>query len=296
MVKNLRTLLGPGPKDAPGAGNPTLCGDGGEIHVVQDGPADAPALFLIHGFAASGRSWDLLVPMLARSHRVIRIDLLGHGRSAKPAGGVGYRIAEQARRVGEALDRLGVRHAIVVGHSTGGSVATALTERRPDLVTALALINSGPCLDAYIPQWPVDRLLSLPVIGQLLWGLRTDSMIRRAAATAVTHDIEIPQAIVDDVRGMTYRAFTGASRAARGYLRQRPLPDRLATLGKPLLVIFGGQDRRWRSSSAADYRIVPGATIEMLPGVGHSPLLEEPSRTAGLLLAFTAAHTPPPGS
>ena len=183
----------------------------------------------------------------------------------------------------------------MVGHSTAGSVATALTEQRRDLVTALALINTGPSPDAFIPQGPVNQLLDVPVVGQLLWRLRTDSLIRQAAATAVTRDVAIPPAIVDDVRGMTYHAFTATSQAADDYLRQRPLPDRLATLGTPLLVIFGGEDRRWRSSSAADYRTVPGARIEMLPGVGHSPLIEVPQRTAELLLAFAAAHTPNAG-
>ena len=94
---------------------------------------------------------------------------------------------------------------------------------------------------------------------------------------------------------MTYHAFTEAGQASLAYLQQRPLPARLATLGKPLLVIFGTEDRRWRSTSAADYRAVPGARIEMLPGVGHSPLFEDPPRTAELLLAFAASHHPTSG-
>lgn len=281
-------------QDAPATGQPTLSVGGQRIHITQDGPRDAPALVLLHGFSASTRSWDLLAPMLAESYRVIRIDLLGHGRSAKPTG-AGYTIAEQGRRVGEALDQLGVTRAVVVGHSTGGSVATALTEHRRDLVTALVLINTGPSLDALFPEGPVNQLLEIPVVGQLLWRLRTDSLIRQAAATAVTRDVEIPQAVVDDVLGMTYHAFTATARAAYDYLQQRTLPDRLATLGTPLLVIFGGEDRRWRSSSAADYRAVPGAKIEMLPGVGHSPVIEDPPRTAELLLAFAAAHPPHAG-
>jgi pimeloyl-ACP methyl ester carboxylesterase len=281
-------------QEAPATGKPTLSVGGELIHIAQDGPRDAPALVLIHGFSASTRSWDLLVPMLAKSYRVIRIDLLGHGRSAKPTG-AGYAIADQGRRVGDALDQLGVTRAVVVGHSTGGSVATALTEQRRDLVTALVLINTGPSINAFIPQGPANQLLEIPVVGQLLWRLRTDSLIRQAAATAVTHDVEIPQAVVDDVLGMTYHAFTATARAADDYLQQRTLPDRLATLGAPLLVIFGGEDRRWRSSSATDYRAVPGAKIEVLPGVGHTPLIEDPPRTAELLLAFAAAHTPHAG-
>ncbi|WP_020578440.1 alpha/beta fold hydrolase [Actinopolymorpha alba] len=274
-------------QDTEATGNSTLSLDGGNIYVRQDGPRDAPAVVLIHGTAASAHWWDPLVPMLAKSHRVIRIDLLGHGRSAKPAGG-GYEIPEQGRRVGAALDRLDVKHAVVVGHSTGGSVATALTEQRGDLVTALALINSGPRLDAFISDGPAGRLMFNPVVGPLLWRLRTDKLIRQASSTGFSRrGYEIPQQLVDDVRGMTYHAFTATSRAADDYLKQRSLPDRLTALGKPLLVIFGEDDQRWRSSSAVEYRAVPGARVELLPGVGHSPLLEDPPRTAELLLAFT---------
>jgi pimeloyl-ACP methyl ester carboxylesterase len=84
---------------------------------------------------------------------VVRIDLLGHARSAKPDSG--YSMAEQARRVGAVLDQLGVRHAIVVGHSTGGYVTTSLAEQRRDLVSAIALISAGPRLDAFTDNGPV---------------------------------------------------------------------------------------------------------------------------------------------
>lgn len=277
-------------QDAEATGRPTLPLDGGNIYLRQDGPRDAPALVLIHGLAGSTHWWDPLVPMLAKSHRVIRIDLLGHGRSAKPAGG-GYTIPEQGRRVGEALDRLGVKHAIVVGHSTGGLVATALAEQRRDLVTALALIDIGPRLDDFISSGPVGQLLTSPVVGELLWRFRTDSLIRKSLGTAFSRrGYKIPQQLVDDVRATTYHSLTMTDQAGDHYLKERALPDRLRALGKPLLVIFGAEDRRWRSSSAAEYRTVPGARVETLPGLGHSPMLEDPLRTAAPLLAFSATH------
>jgi pimeloyl-ACP methyl ester carboxylesterase len=275
-------------QDADATGTSTLPLDGGNIYVRQDGPRDAPALVLLHGLGSSTRWWDRVVPMLARSYHVIRIDLLGHGRSTKPAGG-GYAIPQQARRVGQALDRLGVTHAIVVGHSTGGYVATALAEQRGDLVTALALIDTGPRMDAFISGGAVGQLLFVPVVGQLLWRVRTDGLLRKSLSSAFTPSFQIPQPLVDDVRGVTYHALTAASRASDDYLNQRPLPDRLTALGKPLLVIFGEQDRRWRPASAALYRAVAGASVELLPGVGHSPMLEDPPRTAVLLRTFTSA-------
>lgn len=285
LLGNAALVSGQG---AAATGNPALLADGGTIHVTQDGPRDAPALVLIHGLGASTRWWDRVVPALAASYRVIRVDLLGHGQSAKPDGG-GYAIAQQARLVGQALDQLGVSHAIVVGHSTGGYVATALAEQRGDLVTALALIDTGPRMDAFISDGPVGNLLFVPVLGQLLWRLRTDGLIRRGLSTAFAPGFKIPQQFVDDTRGMTYHALTAASRASDDYLRQRPLPDRLERLGKPLLVIFGELDQRWRPSSAALYRAVSGARVELLPGAGHSPMVEDPSRTAALLLGFAGA-------
>ncbi|TYB45314.1 alpha/beta fold hydrolase [Actinomadura chibensis] len=263
---------------------------GGSVFVRQDGPRDAPALVLIHGLGGSTRWWDEVVPPLARSHRVVRIDLLGFGRSAKPSGG-GYAIGEQGERVGAALTRIGVRRATVVGHSTGGAVATALAERRPELVSALVLIDSGPRLDAFISDGFVGNLLFVPGVGQLLWRFRTDGVVRRSLGTAFSRpEYEIPRALVDDVRATTYHSLTATSREAERYLAERPLPDRLAPIGKPLLVVFGRDDRRWRASSAADYRAVPGATIELMPGIGHSPMLEDPSRTAASLLDFAASH------
>jgi pimeloyl-ACP methyl ester carboxylesterase len=261
----------------------TLPLDGGEIHVCQDGPRDAPALLLIHGTAASLRTWDPMVPLLTGSHRVIRIDLLGCGQSAKPDG-ASYAIPDQARRVGAALDRLGVEHTIVVGHSSGGSVATALTEQRPDLVTALALINTGPNMAAYIADESA--------IGPAQWLDLTDEQLRQIMSSAFNSGYKIPQPFLDEARGMNLRVFAATSQAVRAYLEEQALPERLAILGKPLLVIFGEDDRRWRSSSAAKYRSAPGATVEMLPGIGHSPNLEDPPRTAATLLTFTA-NTPP---
>ncbi|MFI9815947.1 alpha/beta fold hydrolase [Saccharothrix variisporea] len=250
------------------------------IHVHQDGPTDAPALLLIHGTGASARYWDPMVPLLTGAHHVIRIDLLGCGSSPVPEDG-NYAVPHQARLVGAALDRLGVTHVTAVGHSSGGAFATALAETHPDLVTALVLINTGPDLSAYtatdvpFPATPWDEL--------------TDDQIRQAISGAFAPGFEIPQTLVDQFRTTDLAVFGQISQAFRSYLDELPLPPRLTPLGKPLLVLFGEQDRRWRPSSAGDYLTVSGATVTMLPDVGHSPNVESPSRTAAHLLAFTTA-------
>lgn len=252
--------------------------DGGELHVCQDGPRDAPVLLLIHGTAASLRSWDPMIPLLAESHHVVRIDLPGCGRSAEPAG-ADYAVPGQARLVGAALDRLGAGDAVVAGHSSGSAFATALTEQRPDLVTALVFIDFGPDLRAYIAEEIT--------IGNVPWADLTDEQLRRMMRSGFRPGYEIPQEYVDQFREIDLRVFAAESEAIRGYLAEQGLPQRLAPLGKPLLVLFGDEDQRWRPASATEYLVVPGARIELLAGLGHSPNLEDPARTAACLLAFT---------
>ncbi|MFQ6325915.1 alpha/beta fold hydrolase [Nocardia sp. CWNU-33] len=256
----------------------------GDIHVISSGVPRADAVVLLHGLAGSTTWWAPVMPALALQNRyVVRIDLLGHGESAKPDSG--YGMAEQASWVGEVLDRLGVRHAIVVGHSTGGYVATSLAEQRHDLVTALALIDTGSRLDAFTDNGPAGDLLLNPAIGQPLWPLLPDAAIRYSLSSAFTRDVPVPERIIADVRGMTYRSLTATSNASDAYLRDRPEPDRLVDLGLPTMVIYGSQDKRWPAASFQDYRRVPNVRIESLD-CGHTPMIEDPGATGTLIRDF----------
>lgn len=273
----------------PDAGHRPARLDDGDTRVVEDGKPSAPALVLLSNAAVPLALWDQVVPLLADSFHVIRVDLPGPGK-ASAAGE--YDIPAQARRVGAALDKLGVNRVTVIGHSSGCTVATSLAEQRPGAVAALALIDMGPDPDAKIPENRIFRLILAPLIGPVLWHLKTEATIRKAARTGFARPVDIPDAFIKHVLGMTHRSFAGAMRAPLDYLGQRSLPDRLTDLRLPLLVIFGADDQRWRSSSAAAYKVVPGAWVELLAGVGHTPMMEDPQTTGKLLLDFAATARP----
>lgn len=262
------------------------------VHVVRNGAPDAPVLLLVHGLGASTAWWNPVVPCLADTYRVVRIDLVGHGRSTGPKGGdAAYSITGQAERVGAVLDQLGLNQVLVaVGHSTGGSVVAELARQRPDVVSALALIGSGPCPEADTSDSPVSRLLFTKVPGALLWRAFNSAIVRKSLTTAFANPAApLPDELVDGTRGMAHHALAATARGSLAYISERTMPDRLTELGKPLLVVFGAQDARWRSAAAEDYRVVPGARVVVLPGIGHTPMYDDPQATCDLLLEFAAS-------
>lgn len=256
---------------------------GGDLQVKEDGPADAPAVVLLHGFACSIGWWDGVVPALARDHHVIRFDLLGHGGSEKPRDG--YGMESQARRVGAALDRLGVRKAAVVGHSMGGSIATALVQQRRKLVSSLVILDTGSGKkDGDLPF--TARLGFVPVLGEAIRRVVPDAMVRQGLASAFADGYDVPDRFVDDFRDMTYTSYDDSAAASSDYHEAGGLADRLADDGVPLLVIFGAEDKLVDADSAQGYRKVPRARIIVLDGAGHSPHVEKPAETARLIRNF----------
>jgi pimeloyl-ACP methyl ester carboxylesterase len=256
---------------------------GGKIHVEEDGGPGAPPLVLIHGFASSTRWWDRVVGPLARRHRVIRVDLLGHGASEKPRDG--YSMESQADLVAGVMERLGVRRAPVVGHSMGGLVATALVERHRSRVSRLLTIGTPNDLErAGAPLG--QRLTFVPVLGHALHTLVPRRMVRAELERAFPPEFDVPSRLVDDVEGMTYPAYSQSGRESARFRRQRTVAERLARAGVPLTVALGSRDSRVEPATARAFRGLRGVRVVLLRGAGHSPQLEDPPRALRLIQGF----------
>jgi len=263
---------------------------GGDMEVVERGPRDGSPIVLIHCFTCAINWWDGVMPKLDSDHRVIAIDLLGHGGSEKPSSG--YSIENQASMVAGVLARLGVRDAEVVGHSLGGPVAIALAEQSPRLVNRLVAIDSIPD-DTYGDVGFIGELPFKPVIGQTLWRIKPDFSIRNGLEVAFAPGFKVPDAFVEDVKQMTYSSYTGSHEAFDDYTGEEPLPQRAAATGKPILALMGAEEQIAKDpeEALAAYRAA-GAQTKLIQGAGHSPEVEKPARTAALVLAFDAVKTP----
>ncbi len=265
---------------------------GGSLQVLDEGPPHGAPIVLLHCYSCSLHWWDGMAPILARDHRVIRIDLLGHGGSQKPS--TGYAIEDQAALVAAALDQLDVQGAVVVGHSMGFDVATALAARATQLVDRLVNIDEGPSEDACSAPF-VAKLGYAPVIGQAMWRLTPDFAVKQAYGAAFAPGFDLadgfpnPDQVVNDFNAMTYTAFRDASEANTDFVKEMPLEQRLRSVPVPLLSIFGAEDQLCDpGESQAAYRTVPGARLAKIEGAGHSPNVEKPKETAALIEEFAA--------
>jgi pimeloyl-ACP methyl ester carboxylesterase len=270
----------------------------GTLQVLDQGNPQGSPLVLLHCATCSMEWWDHLAPLLERDHRVIRVDLLGMGGSDKPSSG--YSIDDQASAVAEALAKLHVVGATVVGHSLGGSVAVAVADQSPQLASRIVIIDQSP-EDGFEHESLGEHLSMWPVVGQAvarLAQIAPASTVRSEYAQAfapgfnISSGFDNPDQPVDDLRAMTYTALKDTVDAEQDFVDRSPLDERLKELGVPVLVIFGAEDQIYDARAAIErYRQVPGAQTNLIPGAGHSPNVEKPALVAPLILAFAK---PPP--
>jgi pimeloyl-ACP methyl ester carboxylesterase len=125
------------------------------IHFTDNGQGDV--VLLLHGFLENLTMWNTLVPHVIKNHRVICVDLLGHGLT----NSIGYvhRMEQMAEAVKAVLQHLNIDKTMVIGHSMGGYVGLALLEMNPDVLKGLCLMNSTAVSDTPDKKKNRDRAI-----------------------------------------------------------------------------------------------------------------------------------------
>jgi pimeloyl-ACP methyl ester carboxylesterase len=254
---------------------------------------------LIHG--ASGNMEDMRLALgekLAASHRVILIDRPGHGWSSRPADDTYASPARQAGLVAEALNQLGVRRAIMVGHSWGGAFATAYALAFPDRTAGLVLLS------AVTHPWPGDpgwynNLASLRGIGPLF--LRTLVYpLGSFLIDGVSRSVFEPQAVPDDyvrraairlvLRPKTFFANARDLALLKNFIAAQ-VPS-YVDLRSPTVIITGDRDTMVspKINACALAAALPQAKLVFLKGVGHMSHHAAPEAVAAAIDELAPPH------
>jgi pimeloyl-ACP methyl ester carboxylesterase len=263
--------------------------DGIRVHYQEAGDKRDPAMVLIHGFASSTLVWSqVFLKLAAAGYRVIALDMLGYGYSAKPRNGE-YTIAGQAKLLTRLLDHLSIPRAIFVGSSYGGAVAATCALDYPERVEKLVLVgavnNNRPL------EFTLMRLFGSPVFGDVVSPLLIGSrrlLRRRMKRVYDRHSWVLDERRVD-ARHLPLRA-AGTQRAiirtVRGWDAERISRD-AHLITQPTLLLWGENDPEIPLVDGERLHAeIPGSRLIVFLDCGHIPHEEYPQAFTNVVNDF----------
>lgn len=260
------------------------------MYVADEGPRNGPVLLLLHGFASSHRAWDRVVPDLVADHRVVRPDLLGHGRT----GGRAADAPAQAEAVARELDRLGLEDVVVVGHSFGADVAAELVTgpAAHRFVRVMIVAQAPDYSEATMPG--VGRIMTHRRWSPLFWNLTVRQLLvpvrwlaRRRAEPGNLAEFGVNA--LADLRRLDPAMFRVVLVDRPARLADDPLDRRLAGSGLPVSVLLGDADHFYGDRPAPRYRAI-GAEVEIVPGGAHAMPILSPEVVVRAIRGLTAGR------
>ncbi|VXB67049.1 Beta-ketoadipate enol-lactone hydrolase [Pseudomonas sp. 8AS] len=235
-------------------------------------------LLLVHGLGSSIRDWEYQLPALSARHRLIALDVRGHGRSGKPREA--YSIPAFADDVAALIEHLGLERVHLVGISMGGMIAFQLAVDHPELLLSLTIVNSTPEVRArnlnerwqLLKRWSLSRLLSLETIGK---GLGRILFPRPEQA-------ELRQKIEQRWPQNDKRAYLASLDAIIGW----SVWEHLSNITCPTLVVSGDRDYTPVAHKQRYVQAMRTARLVVIEESRHATPMDQPERFNTTLLDF----------
>ncbi len=256
---------------------------------------EGPAIVFVHGLSGSWPNWLEQLPVFAKDHRVIAMDLPGFGHSPMPHERI--TISAYARVLDGLLETLGVSAATVVGNSMGGFVSTELAIAFPQLVERLVLVSAAGIStyrhrDVERVEPYLRRVAPIVAVYTGWTASRSDWVARRAGLRNMTlglitrHPGRLPAALAaEQLRGAGKPGFMQALKANIDY----PIRERLPEIACPTLIVWGEDDKVIPVSDASVFEeLIPNSRKVIFADTGHVAMIERPASFNKLLSEFLA--------
>jgi pimeloyl-ACP methyl ester carboxylesterase len=257
---------------------PTIVRDGTTLAYEERGTGE-PALVFVHGWTCDRSFFAPQAEHFARRHRVVSVDLRGHGESDKPEGP--YSIATFADDIAYLMERLGLGRAVVVGHSMGGITVLQLAAAHPDRVAAIVMVDPAPFSIPPEVRPDVEALIAAIAAGheEPRRGFIVDRFFLPGSDPA----------LVDRVLGVMMAApphvAAGALRAAFEF----DAPAAAARCTAPALHIAATPPFNEPHHMS---QWLPGVVNGWTVGAGHFNQLEAPEQVTSMIEGFLRHHAP----
>jgi pimeloyl-ACP methyl ester carboxylesterase len=259
--------------------------NGEVLAYVDTGNPGGPPVILIHGYTDNARDWVPMLPYLAKSFRLILVDIRGHGQSGKPE--CCYTRIDFAYDIKLLMDALSLPQADIVGHSLGSIIAQTFAEYWPERTHRVVLLSSTggrPPGASGPPQFDFAseiRKLKEPIDPDspfmiAWWDSPTPvdpDFIRRQRKDSAAIPLQVWLAVLDQ----------GLSSGTAYCDLQSTLPR----LKAPTLLIWGSKDPIMEEPMRKTLRdALPAARVKVFEGLGHNPFWEDPAGVAQVINAF----------
>ncbi|HEU4697633.1 MAG TPA: alpha/beta hydrolase [Gemmatimonadales bacterium] len=268
---------------------------GETLRVTSQGQG-APVV-LVSGLFGGAYGWRRVMPALAaQGHRVIAIDPLGTGWSTTPKR-ADYSLTAQAGRVGQVLDSLGVRRALLVANAVGASMALRLALQRPGLVRGIVSLDGGAAETAATPG--LKKAMRWAGLLKLFMGPGSVRKKVRAGMRENSADTTwITPAVVEGYAGRAAANVGGAIDAFSGMahaVEPAPLGPRLPTIHVPFRLLIGTAPHGagvGPVEAAALAAALPDFAVDSVPGAGQYLAEERPAAVVAAVTALARTARP----
>ena len=248
------------------------------INFAEQGDSSPVPLMLLHGYADSWHSFELMLPYLPESIHTFALTQRGHGESSRPA--TGYSVEILAADLSDFMDKLNLEKAVVAGGSSGGITARRFAIDHPDRTSGLVLLGSPLSLR--------DKPGVLELWNSTISKL-TDTIdpnfVREFAESTFWQ--AIPQEFMDNVIKENLKVPAHVWKSTLKGLIEDNTSSQLYKIKCPTLLIWGDKDTIVsRSDQEAIENAISSSQLIIYSGAGHALYCEEPARIASDISAF----------
>tara|TARA_R110000824_G_scaffold118960_12_gene271847 strand:- start:6957 stop:8015 length:1059 start_codon:yes stop_codon:yes gene_type:complete len=266
---------------------------GAVAHVRDQGNQAGPVLVLVHGSNASLHTWEPWVSELGGTYRVVTLDMPGHGLTGAVPGD-DYSRGAMVAFTHEVAGKLGLTQYAIGGNSMGGGVALQYAQDYPAEVDALILVDAAGLPRKMDPNAKVPlgfRIARMPVINKVFQYVAPRGMYEEGVRKVFVDQSVVTDEMID--RYFDLNLYQG-NRKATGLRFALPfndtdVADKISSMTVPTLILWGDKDGLIPVENAYEFgKRIKGSKVVVYENVGHIPMEEVATRSAGDVAAFLA--------